>query len=311
MGSTGARVLELDERQVGDGQQQGALDLARRLPALVVAAKEIASGLMHGIHGRRRAGMGENFWQYRPFVAGESASRVDWRRSARDDRIYVREREWESAHTVWIWIDRSPSMAFESRLARQSKVDRALTLGLAAADLLVRGGERVGLLGLTRPLAARNVVERFAEALVHDDRTAEDELPPSGALPPRTRVVLISDFLTPPDAIAARVTGLASRGARGHLVVVADPVEETFPFAGHTEFLDVDSAVTMRIGQAERFREDYIRRLAAHRGALAEIVRGKGWSLAVHRTDRPASEALLGLRARLEQSADLFAAGSA
>lgn len=304
MAATGARVLEGSERLVGPGQQQGALDLSRRLPALIVAAKEIASGVMHGIHGRRRAGTGENFWQYRPFVAGESASRVDWRRSARDDRVYVREREWESAHTVWIWINRSPSMAFESRLAAQPKLDRAVVLGLALADLLVRGGERVGLLGLTRPLATRNVVERFAEALMLDGR-ADEELPPAGALPPRVRAVLIGDFLADPAATAARVADLAARGARGHMLAVADPVEETFPFSGHTELLGVGGApITMRIGQAERFRDEYVRRLARHRDALAAAARAKGWSFAVHRTDRPASEALLGLRVRLEAAGD-------
>ena len=307
---TAARLLDRDERRIGHGQQQGALSLARRLPALVVAAKEIASGVMHGVHGRRRAGIGESFWQFRPFIAGESASRVDWRRSARDDKLFVREREWESAHTVWVWIDRSASMAFESKLAMQPKLDRALMLGLAAADLLVRGGERVGLMGLTRPLATRNVIERFAETLLHAT-DGDDELPQPMTLAPRVRAVLLSDFLTPPDQIAASIGALAARGARGHLVMIADPVEETFPFAGHTEFRDVDSSITMRIGQAERFRDDYVRRLAAHRDAIREICRGKGWSLALHRTDRPASEALLNLRSRLEQSADGFAAGSA
>ena len=311
MALTGARVLGRDECLVEAVQQQGALDLARRLPSLIVAAKEIASGLMHGIHGRRRSGTGENFWQYRAFVAGESASRVDWRRSARDDRIYVREREWESAHTVWLWIDRSASMAFVSRLAMQPKLDRAVVLGLATADLLVRGGERVGLLGLTRPLASRNVVDRFAEALRLDTSARDEDLPPAGVLPPRVRAVLIGDFLIPPDALAARIADLAGRGARGHLLMIADPVEETFPFAGHTELLDVDSSMTMRIGQAERFRDEYIHRLAVHRDAIAGIVRAKGWSLSIHRTDRPASEALLALRARLELSADPFSVGAA
>lgn len=306
-----ARLLDRGERLIGAAQQQGSLDLARRLPALVVAAKEIASSLMHGVHGRRRSGTGENFWQFRPFVAGESASNVDWRRSARDDRLYVREREWESAHTVWIWIDRSESMAFASDLARQSKLDRALVLGFAAADLLVRGGERVGLLGLTRPVASRNIIERLAEILLVDTRCAEDELPPPGALPPRVRAVLLSDFLTPIPEIAARIDDLAARGARGHLAMIADPIEETFPFSGHTEFVDVDSAATMRIGHAESFRTEYVRRLAAHRDAIATIAHAKGWSFAVHRTDRPASEALLVLRTRLEQSADVFAPGAA
>ena len=306
-----ARLLEREERLIGAVQQQGALDLARRLPSLIVAAKEIASSLMHGVHGRRRSGSGENFWQFRPFVAGESASNVDWRRSARDDRLYVREREWESAHTVWVWIDRSSSMAFASNLAKQSKLDRAIVLGLAAADLLVRGGERVGLLGLTRPVASRNIIERLAETMLVDAKGADDELPPPGALAPRVRVVLISDFLTPVPEIAARINDLATRGARGHLTMIADPIEETFPFSGHTEFVDVDSSATMRIGQAESFRADYIRRLAAHRDAVATIAKTKGWSFAIHRTDRPASEALLALRTRLEQSADVFAPGAA
>ena len=306
-----SRLLSTDERVIGHRQQQGALSLARRLPSLVVAAKEIASSAAYGVHGRRRSGTGENFWQFRPFVAGESAARVDWRRSARDDRIYVREREWESAHTVWVWIDRSASMAFQSSLAMQSKLDRAIVLGLASADLLVRGGERVGLLGQTRPLATRAIIERFAETLALDTRTGNDDLPPPGVLAPRVRAVLISDFLTPVDAIAERVANLSGRGARGHLVMIADPIEETFPFSGHTEFEDVDSAAIMRIGQAERFRDDYIRRLAAHRDAIAELCRAKRWSLGLHRTDKPASQALLALRMRLEQSADLFATGTA
>ena len=301
-----SRLLPAEEQIVGHRQQHDALSLARRLPSLIVAAKEIASSAMHGVHGRRRSGTGENFWQFRPFVAGESASRVDWRRSARDDRLYVREREWESAHTVWIWIDRSASMAFQSNLALQSKLDRAIILGLAAADLLVRGGERVGLLGLTRPLAARSIIERFAETLALETRTAQDDLPPAGALAPRVRAVLLSDFLTPVDAIAARIADLSARGARGHLVMIADPIEETFPFSGHTEFEDVDSTTILRIGQAERFREAYISRLAAHRDAIAALCKAKGWSLAIHRTDKPASQALLTLRMRLEQSADLL-----
>src|ERR1700744_4355305 len=132
------RLLTRDERRTNLTHQEGALALARRLPDLIVAAKEVASSVMHGVHGRRRAGIGETFWQFRPFVTGEPAANVDWRRSARDDRLYVREREWEAAHTVWVWIDRSASMSFISKLAMQSKVDRALVIGLAASDLLVR-----------------------------------------------------------------------------------------------------------------------------------------------------------------------------
>ncbi|MGO9004424.1 MAG: DUF58 domain-containing protein [Beijerinckiaceae bacterium] len=297
------RLLDRQETQTGLVHQEGALDLAGRLPSLVVAAKEVASSVMHGVHGRRRAGIGETFWQFRPFVIGESSAGIDWRRSARDERLYVREREWEAAHTVFVWMDRSASMGFVSKLALQSKLDRALVLGLAAADLLVRGGERVGILGLTRAIAARNIVEIFAEALLAEERAAgfvPAELPPGLSLDARTQAVLIGDFLSDAGEIARVVRTLTARGARGHIVMIADPVEETFPFTGHTEFIDVDSHATLRVGNAEAFRDDYVARLAAHRDAVLAAARQRGFTFLLHRTDRPASEALLALRTRLE-----------
>ncbi len=297
------RLLDRQETQTGLVHQEGALDLAGRLPSLVVAAKEVASSVMHGVHGRRRAGIGETFWQFRPFVIGESSAGIDWRRSARDERLYVREREWEAAHTVFVWMDRSASMGFVSKLALQSKLDRAMVLGLAAADLLVRGGERVGILGLTRAIAARNIVEIFAEALLAEERAAgfvPAELPPGLSLDARTQAVLIGDFLSDAGEIARVVRTLTARGARGHIVMIADPVEETFPFTGHTEFIDVDSHATLRVGNAEAFRDDYVARLAAHRDAVLAAARQRGFTFLLHRTDRPASEALLALRTRLE-----------
>ncbi len=285
------------DRTASASHAKSALDLARRLPDLAVSAREAASSVMHGVHGRRRSGAGEAFWQFRPFTMGESASRIDWRRSARDDRTYVREREWEAAQTVWIWVDRSPSMDFASDLARASKLDRALVLGLATADLLVRGGERVALMGLTRPVAARNVVDRFAEVLAGPDgaRSAPDELPPPEPLPARSRALVVSDLLSGADAVASRLALLGSAGALGHVIAVCDPVEETFPFAGHVEFADTDGPSRLRLGQAASLRAAYLGKLAAHRDRIAEACRRQGWTFAVHRTDRPATEALLRL----------------
>src|ERR1700674_1783998 len=140
-----------------------ARSLTAAMPRLILEARRVAATVIHGMHGRRRAGPGENFWQYRRFVSGEPAARIDWRRSARDDNLYVREQEWEAAHTIWIWPDRSPSMAFKSKLAECTKLDRALVMALALVDVLVHGGERVGVPGLTRPTGARNAVEKISQ----------------------------------------------------------------------------------------------------------------------------------------------------
>ena len=304
---TDVRLLGAEGARPAERHPLAALDLARRLPSLVVAARQVAATVLHGVHGRRRAGMGETFWQFRPFTVGESTTQIDWRRSARDDRVYVREREWEAAHTIWIWVDRSPSMAYVSALAREPKIDRALTLGLAAADLLVRGGERVGLPGLTRPLATRAIVDRFAEAFIEEaarpDR-APQELPAPEPLAPRSQAVLIGDFLSDAADIARTIETMASRGALGHVLMIADPVEETFPFTGHTELVDVDGPARMRVGDAAALQATYVARLAAHRDAIRATCIRLGWTFAIHRTDRPASEALLALRMSLEAASD-------
>src|SRR6202167_2282805 len=173
-------------RAVGEGRT-----LAASMPRLILEARCVAATVLHGLHGRRRAGPGENFWQYRRFVSGEPASRVDWRRSARDDHLYVREQEWEAAHTVWIWPDRSPSMVFASPLVRDTKLYRTLVVALALAEVLVEGGERVGVPGLTRPTGSRSVIDRIAQAIVHD-RDERPSLPPNFAPSPLAEIVLLS-----------------------------------------------------------------------------------------------------------------------
>ena len=180
------RAYDPARRESADGA--AAADLAIRMPRLVARAREISASLAYGVHGRKRAGVGETFWQYRPFASGESAHRIDWRRSARGDQLYVREREWEAAHDYFLWMDCSPSMAFGSSLAADDKLSRGVTLGLALADVLVRGGERAAALGLTAPVSARDVIDRLARALVDSAAAAaRDDLPPHrrALLPPR------------------------------------------------------------------------------------------------------------------------------
>ncbi|QFU17305.1 DUF58 domain-containing protein [Microvirga thermotolerans] len=292
---TRVRVLPEAARIPGRHETEAALELAQRMPRLVLEARRVAANLSHGIHGRRRAGIGETFWQFRPFVAGEAAQRIDWRRSGRDDRLYVREREWEAAQNIWFWIDRSASMAYASSLARAPKVERAIVLGLALADAFVEGGERVGLLGLMPPRATTRIAEAMAEALVADRAALDDDLPPQAPIPAMDEAILIGDFLSPSGETASAVEAISSRGGRGHLVLIADPVEETFPFEGQAVLHDLEEGISLRIGDAASWGEAYRERMARHRGSLEDLARRRGWTLTVHRTDRPASEAALRL----------------
>jgi uncharacterized protein (DUF58 family) len=293
--------------------REQAATLAARLPSLVVAARRIAQSVMHGVHGRRQAGPGETFWQFRPFVSGEPAARVDWRRSARENHAYVREREWEAAHTLWLWFDRSPSMAFGSELAASSKLDRAAVLTLALADLAVRGGERVGLLGLSRPIAARGIIDRFGEILAASERAADAPAPtpPVAPIASRSKVVLIGDFLSASEEIARSFAALGANGAEGQVLMICDPLEETFPFQGHTEFLAPGDVARLRAPRAQNLRAAYLARLAAQREAVRAACARQAWDFALHRTDESAAAALLSLHTRLSERRPAHLAWSA
>jgi uncharacterized protein (DUF58 family) len=282
--------------------EQSAHGVADRLPDLLLDAERIAANVTHGIHGRRRAGPGETFWQFRQYGSNDSAHLIDWRRSASSDHVFVREREWEAAHTIWLWPDISPSMDFKSHLSKTTKRDRALVLMLASAELLVRGGERVGLLGLTTPIAHRRAAAKLAESLaqaIHRSEVA-DSLPPKAQISRFSGAILFSDFLDPIDQVRARIEALASTGVIGHLVQVLDPAEETLPYNGRTEFVGMEGDDRWIAERAETLRPAYMAKLAAHRAALVDMTTRLGWSFLVHHTDKSATEPLLSLIMRLQ-----------
>ncbi|RBP08626.1 uncharacterized protein DUF58 [Roseiarcus fermentans] len=279
-----------------------AATLSARLPSLIVASRNVAQTVRHGVHGRRKAGSGEIFWQFRPFVSGEPSSRVDWRRSARGEHAFVREREWESAHTVWIWFDRSASMRFGSSLAPATKIDRAAVIALAFADLCVGSGERAGLLGLTRPMATAGVIESLAEAIATDERlngASDAPLPPPAPASARSLVLLVGDFLGPASETERRLRTIAANGAVGEIVTVADPIEETYPYTGHVEFQHPGGSMRLLAPKAQSLREAYLALLSAHRDELKQICSRLGWGMSLHRTDASVAEVLLTLRMRL------------
>ena len=278
--------------------RQHAEEATAALPPLLVAAERVASTVAQGVHGRRRGGQGETFWQFRQYEPGDPATRIDWRESAKSQRLYVRETEWEAAQSVYLWRDGSASMDYASTRDLPTKRARVDLLTLALAVLLVRGGERVTLLGANLPVShGRAILERMALVIARGGTSAS--LPEFEPLPRHAHMVLIGDLLSPLGEVQARVAQFAASGLRGHLLQVLDPAEETLPFAGRVRFEGLEREDPLLISRVETVRDAYIDRLARHREGLAAIARRAGWSFGVHRTDRPPHTALLALYAVL------------
>jgi uncharacterized protein (DUF58 family) len=268
-----------------------AEQIGARLPPLLVEAERVAATVMPGVHGRRRSGPGEAFWQFRPYVSGDQAGRIDWRQSAKSDRLFVRETEWEAAQTVALWCASGPGMAWRSSPNLPAKSLRATLLLLALASLLLRGGERVRLFGLPRPYAGRHALPALAEGL---GRMAADPTDPR--LARHARAVLLGDFWAPLEATRRSIGMLAQQGVRGHMLQVIDPAEETLPYAGRVRFEEVtETALAALVPRVEAVRDIYAERVARHRAGLAALAQAAGWSFATHRTDQPPEAALMAL----------------
>jgi uncharacterized protein (DUF58 family) len=271
--------------------------VAAMFPPLLVEAERVAATVSQGVHGRRRVGEGETFWQFRRYQPHDPSQRIDWRQSAKSDRVYVRETEWEAAQSVWLWRDASASMNWRGSANLPSKLRRADLLLLALAALLVRGGEHIALLNSSQPPASgRAALHRLAMQLHRDEeKTSSSGLPVVRPLPRDGRLVMIGDFLSPPEEIGSTVAAFARHGVRGHLVQVLDPAEESLPFSGRVLFEGAENDGELLLGRTESLREAYRSVYGQHQQALRDLARSMGWTMLAHRTDHAPQTVLLAL----------------
>lgn len=268
---------------------------AAALPPLMARAEHLAGTVLLGEHGRRRSGMGDDFWQYRPVMAGDALRDIDWRRSGKSDAQFVRQREWQIAQSVMIWADDAASMRFTSNDDLPEKSDRARLLALAVAILLNRAGERVGLTGHTLPPRRGGAqIARLAEALTQDG-DEEYGTPDLRGLLPHGRALFLSDFMGEIDGVSAALTKAADRGVQGVLLHILDPAEEAFPYRGRTIFESVGGTFSHETLKASDLRTRYLDRLAARKDELQTLCLATGWQYGLHHTSDSAQSALLWL----------------
>ncbi|MEO1705736.1 MAG: DUF58 domain-containing protein [Pseudomonadota bacterium] len=277
-----------------------AEELAAPFPRLLAGAEQLAATVLLGDHGRRRAGTGDDFWQYRPVQQGDAARMIDWRRSAMADVEFVREREWQIAQSVILWVDHAASMDFAS--VGVTKGERARLLALAISILLLRGGERVGLTGFTLPpRAGEHQIERLAAALSLPGDGPDFGEPEARGMLPHSRALFISDFMGDPKPVEDALKKAADRGVGGALLMVLDPEEEAFPYDGRTIVESMGGGVLHETLKAGDLKSRYLERLAARKDLLQGWARAAGWQFHVHRTNDNAQPALLWLYGAMER----------
>lgn len=269
-----------------------AEQLAARLPPLLLDAERVAHTVWQGVHGRRRGGVGESFWQFRRYDSGDPAERIDWRQSARSDKLYVRVREWEAAQSAALWADASPSMDYASTPELPKKMERARLLALALVSLLLRGGERALWADMSGYLAVQG---HDGLARIAATRMAAESLPPAPPASRHTHMVLLSDFLTGGDELRQRMNAYAAQGNAGVLVHVVDPLEENFALDGRVELLGAEGEKPILVPNAAALRDAYRQKFAEHVEGLKNAAASAGWAYLRHNTAGAPHETLRAL----------------
>jgi len=261
------------------------------LPALMANAEKAAHSILTGEHAQRKSGNGEKFWQFREYDPTDRPQDIDWRQSAKSDRIFVRQKEQQTMQTVLFWCAAGSGMDYSSTPSRPTKQQDAVTVALALAILMKNANEQIGLLdGTMYPgrsdMALQIMGQRFLDA------DSSGDLPVAANIPPHADIILCGDFLSPPEQIEAALRPLAARANNGIIIQTLDPAELSLPFAGRAIFEESTGAERHHIFHIESIRNAYQDKLKDHLSAVKDIGRKCGWHWILHTTDNSVRDTL-------------------
>jgi len=294
----------------GAGQTPAVIDAAGLALAdrLDLVARTAVTGLLAGVHPSPFFGSSVEYADHRPYTHSDELRMLDWKLLAKTDRLFVKLHEDQTNTRVTVALDLSRSMDFSGG-DRPTKLEYGRFLAAALCHLALRQNDAAGLATFDR--AVRSLVPprsagRHFHAILHTLATAAPGADTAlggvlrevaGRLPRRGIVVLVSDLLDDPDALAAGL-GLL-RHQRHDLIVlhVVDPAERSFPWERSTRFRDAEGEGRLVVNP-RHVRAAYLDRFAR----FCERVRGlcleRGIAYELVSTDTPYAETLATFLAR-------------
>lgn len=263
---------------------------AQNIPDLKRLAVQTAFHILHGQNPQRRSGSGDTFWQFREYSTGDMPRDIDWRQSAKTERIYIRQKEQHTAQSCLFWLKQNADMAFQSEGVPYSKKDNGAVLALSLALLHSRMGEMIGFAGRQRPGHSEKTLGELEQLLMQEK---QDALPASLEIPKHSAFYAISDFLEPPEEIESAFAPLAARTRSGWFIHVLDPAELELPYQGRIIFEDTNGANRHLVNNAVDIRADYQQRVDDHVKTVQALCTKWGWHYILHVSGRPFEDTAL------------------
>ena len=255
---------------------------AASVPDIRQLAIETAFQILHGHNPKRKAGSGEAFWQFREYQPGDMPREIDWRQSAKTDRVYIRQKELHTAQTCLFWSKQNTDMAFCSDDELPNKHFSSSVLALALALIHSRSGEAIAYAGLQRAGHSERTLQHFEQLLMQN---TPEPLPTSVEIQRNATFYGFSDFLETPEEIEAAFAPIAERTHNGWLVHVLDPAEFNLPYQGRILFEDMHGQNQTVISNASDIKSEYHQRMLKQIEQIQKLCARWGWKYILHRTD--------------------------
>ena len=269
---------------------------------LTLRAKMIVEGTIAGLHKSPFHGFSSEFLEYRPYLVGEPARKVDWRKYAKSDKAFVRLYEDETNLSAHILLDKSASMGFGSGAV--TKFDYARTLAASVAWILVRQKDAAGIVAFDEEirfymppkstnLQLKNIIS-YLESSAAEHKTQCGAVINSAAamLGKRGLCVVISDFLDDPESIAMGLRHLRFKRQDILAIAVADPMELRFDGKSDYRLKDLETGREITI-DSQTAAEYFNAGMSEHRSALGTICRELKVDFEEVSTDEPFHKSLM------------------
>ena len=231
--------------------------LASITPNLSIKANKLANTVWEGIHNRNKAGIGENFWQFKKYEYGDPIHLIDWKKSAKSENIFIQEQELSTIQNINIWRDTSNSMKYSSNKNIDTKINIADLITLTLSIILIKNGERVRLNSLnSMNFNGEEAIKIITNEIKSKIPNKFQSNPNIEEIKNGSTCIFISDFLYNTEITDQTIKNLSSRNISGLLIHITDPAEKNFPYSGRINFNGLEGEDPYLIGNANAIKKD-------------------------------------------------------
>ena len=268
--------------------------LAIIAPDLKIRANKLANTVWEGIHNRNKAGIGDNFWQFKKYEYGDPVHLIDWKKSAKSSSFFIQEQELSTVQNINIWRDSSNSMNYSSRKSLDKKIYIANLITLVLSMILIKQSEKVKINGSNINYSnSEEAINLISDQLSNIKTNNNNFKPNIEEIDNGSNCILIGDFLYSTENIEKIIKNLSSRKINGMLIHIIDPAEQKFPFKGRVNFKGLEGENPHLIGNAESVQKEYLKKFKKHLDTIKIITESYKWNYFMHITDQELVELVI------------------